>query len=276
MARKVLDKPSANDWQAFDHLDRKTKAQILYVYLYEGRNMEETAERIFGRVGQDTANTVSTVMRCYGFTQRNSAYFKRKKGYCLEYGDFEQFVRDHPKGCADWPDHNTIDEYMKSIQDQRIRQGQDVRENKEEVFRTMPGNASVERHSKKPGNGSGMSEKAVLPVVVTIIAIAVIWFVLKKFRIFGSFSMIGSYYSSGIAGLLEIASTCTFYASIIILVYSVVKKILRKNLAVILFIHIISYALSAFAVGNISGGIVRFAIALAGYYVGYLFYKKKS
>ncbi len=75
--------------------------------------MMDVAETVFSNT--DYSQTVSAVMRCYGFSGRNGNHFA---GLNLQFDNFVEFVNMYPGGCPDdWPNHCTIDEFMRVASD---------------------------------------------------------------------------------------------------------------------------------------------------------------
>ncbi len=102
--------PSKSDRDTFYHMRAEEKARVLYTYLYERNNMENTAYKVYGTADMAKTQDVSTIMRCCGFSGQNSGHYIRLN---LTLDDFLDFAEQYPRGCPrEWPDHRTIDEFM--------------------------------------------------------------------------------------------------------------------------------------------------------------------
>jgi len=106
--------PTTMDFQSVSGLNMQAKAKALYMYLYgDVTNMQSVGEILFNGDGSSASMVPSAIMRCYGFSGMNGNYYK-KRGFKLTEADFVAFVKKYPYGCnGDWPDHETIDEFMR-------------------------------------------------------------------------------------------------------------------------------------------------------------------
>lgn len=111
-----------NDLKVFSTLGHQQKAAALYYYLCEGYNMQDVGEDVLGcAYGTQASQLPSVIMRCYGFSGKNSGSFARmglgKPAITIE--DFVDFVRKYPNGLNN---KQILIDYMKELKNRRLTQ----------------------------------------------------------------------------------------------------------------------------------------------------------
>lgn len=262
--------PTLGDWNNFMNITTDEKARILYEYLYIGRNMSEVAQYIYGNDGIMESNRISTVMRCYGFSGRNSKYFHnpRKLNYDLDLNDFKTFVNRYAKGCrGDWPHHETIDAFMyeRHLSKSSSNQGYEKSQMDFNYF-----DKEVTNHK------SHSDDEVITGIAVVIIGLVITIFILSKVGDFlsGWFAEQGIFYSDGIIGLLEMGATFCLPLAILVGIGSLLFGKLKKTLKIILPLGMMSVVLFNFLIGKFFVAIISIFIAAAGYEFGSWIEKK--
>lgn len=273
MARVNINQPPSDlDWENLGTIDKEKKTSILYLYLYENMNMNEVAEEVYGRNGISENNNVSNVMRCYGFSGRNSGYFGKKLNYELNYNDFREFVNKYPRGCrGEWPNHSTIDEFMRKKQTSKENSHLSECDDNQKDDRN-PSVARMNNKNKQQINSATnrktstdsdeMVGKIIALILVLIIGIAIIKSILEN--IISNIPVLSYiFYEIGLWGIGEIVC---IYGSIFLFIKCLVTKKLRKSLKIIIPMFTAGFLFAAISDGNFTGVLKAAIVAVVGYY----------
>ena len=110
--------PTSNDKFAFKHFSEQQKLQVIKLYLWQGYNMQEVANRVFPHDSDAIAQNVSVITRCYGFEGQNKGIFRRWGiDQAVTDKDLIAFVRKYRKGCQ----YDGHGEEMRRFLQQRIQ-----------------------------------------------------------------------------------------------------------------------------------------------------------
>ena len=283
MARVNTNQPPSNlDWENLGTIDKEKKTSILYLYLYENMNMNEVAEEVYGRSEMSETNNVSNVMRCYGFSGRNSGYFSKKLNYELNYNDFREFVDKYPRGCrGDWPNHSTIDAFMRKKQmskgtsylsecDNNLKEDRNPSVARMNNKNEQQINSATNR--KTSTDSDDMVGEIIAIILVLIIGIILIKSILKY--IISNVPVLSYiFYEIGFWGLGEIVC---IYGAIFLFIKCLVTKKLRKSLKIIIPMFAVGFLFAAIASGDFIGLIKSAIVAVVGYYFGAWLDKKND
>lgn len=305
MARANINQPpSDSDWIDVSNMTYQQKANILYLYLYSNLNMSSVAIEVFGTDRQAESNYVSTVMRCYGFSGRNSGHFNKKLAYNLDYNDFFDFVRMYPGGIrGDWPDHNTIDGFMRERHNQKLNpyvqsnvtqysagnmqpnnyyqqdawnmpvnndnQHNDWKSNWDQISENNR-RQLAEKVNKINSGGGDKQDDNVTELIGVIFGAIIIIGIIKYIIDHVSFL---SFFAS-VAGFLGVAGLICCLGALVLFILGLVTGKMRRLLKIILPMVAIGFLLAALADGAFGRAIMLGLAALFGYGVGDALYKE--
>lgn len=279
MARSNINQPpSPSDWENLGAIRKEEKTNILYLYLYENMNMEEVAAKVYGARGISESNNVSNVMRCYGFSGRNSGRYKNKLHYELDCNDFQAFVNQYPGGCyGDWPNHQTMDDFM------RERHISKVNRNHSGYEKQRPDDWNEKRKQDRPGinERTGMdshdANKNAALVICSVAVIAAIIFIISVIKrafthVIDNVSLLSYVYSE--FGLLGIVSLACMLGAVLLLIIGIFFKKFRKLVKIIVPLFAAGCLYEQVENRSAAGVIILVCVAVAGYYFGLWLEKK--
>lgn len=295
--------PVDSDWIDVGKMTYQQKANILYLYLYSSRNMAQVATEVLGSDGQAESFLVSSVMKCYGFSGRNSGYFKNKMACNLEYNDFLDFVRIYPVGIkGDWPNHNTINEFMKERHSQKINSyaqsnntyyatsNMQANNYYQQYAWNMPVSNDNQRSDWKSiwdqtgeNNRRQLAEKVnkitngdndkqdedveglIAVIISVIIVIAIIKYIIDHVSFLSFFA--------SVAGVLGVAGLICCLGAFVLFILGLVTGKMRRLLKVILPMAAVGFLLASIVDGEFGRALIFGLVALIGYGIGDALYK---
>ena len=87
------------EWKTFDSKSFQERAEVMYLYLVEGHNMEVTADIYYRNNNPQYSKHVSLITRCYNFSGRNKGVFSGNRfGDLVTKDDILAFVKEYPDG----------------------------------------------------------------------------------------------------------------------------------------------------------------------------------
>lgn len=284
MARANTNQPPSDlDWENLRTIDNEKKTRILYLYLYENMNMNEVAQEVYGKGEMSETNNVSNVMRCYGFSGRNSGYFSKKLNYKLNYNDFRECVDKYPRGCrGDWPNHFTVDEFMRKKQISKENSNLSESDNNQKDDDRNSSVAQINNKKKQQLNlamnrktntdSGGMENNVDTNLLVFIFGVIFVIAIIRY--IISHVPLLSSVFSE--SGFLGIGALVCILGAIFLLFISIVSKKMRRFLKIIIPMFAVGYLLTAILDGYFIGVIKAAIVAVLGYYFGVWIDKKND